>query len=310
MELKKVGHSPHVLHEDSTAGIMLDVIIALIPATLMGFVLFGPHAILLVFTTVAVAMLSEFLCCKALRRPSSLKDLSAVVTGLLLGLNLPPQLPVWMAAIGAATSIVVVKMMFGGIGQNFANPAIVGRIVLMVSFAKQMTTWMQPFVWFTKVDAVSTATPLATTGSEPDYLQLLLGLHGGCIGETCAALLLLGGIYLVIRRVITPTIPLCFIGTVFLLSEVFGRDPLAAILSGGLMLGAIFMATDYVTTPAGFLGQVIFGIGCGFFTVVIRLFATLPEGVSYSILLMNLLTPLIERVTVRKPFGWEARKNG
>ena len=310
MDKKLVNHSPHILSKTTTSGIMLDVLIALTPATLAGFVLFGPRAILIVAVSILSALVSEFVCCKVMKRPVSLGDLSAVVTGLLLALNLPSTLPIWMVALGSSVAIVVVKMMFGGIGSNFANPAMVGRIVLMVSFASYMTSWVAPFSWFTSVDAVTTATPLAAEAGSYTYLQLLLGLHGGCIGEGNAILLLLGGLYLVFRRVIKPYIPLSFILTVFLFSWALGLDPLYAILSGGVMLGAIFMATDYVTSPHNTLGGIIFGLGCGIFTVVIRQFGALPEGVSYSILLMNLLTPHIENLTRRKPFGWEARKNG
>ena len=311
MDKKLVNHSPHILSKTTTSGIMLDVLIALTPATLAGFVLFGPRAILLVAVSILSALVSEFVCCKIMKRPVSIGDLSAAVTGLLLALNLPSTLPIWMAAIGSAVAIVVVKMMFGGLGSNFANPAIVGRIVLMVSFTKYMTTsWVQPFSWFTGVDAITTATPLAAETGTYTYKQLLLGLHGGCIGEVSAILLILGGLYLVLKKVIKPYIPLSFILTVALFSWALGLDPLYAILSGGVMLGAIFMATDYVTSPHNALGGIIFGLGCGIFTVVIREFGGLPEGVSYSILLMNLLTPHIENLTRRKPFGWEARKNG
>lgn len=310
MDTKLVNHSPHILAKNTTSSIMLDVIIALTPATLAGFVIFGPRAILLVAVSVISAILSEYVCCKILKKPVSIRDLSAAVTGLLLALNLPSTLPIWMAALGSAIAIIVVKMFFGGLGHNFANPAIVGRIVLMTSYAKYMTEWVKPFSWFTNVDAVTTATPLAADAGSYTYKQLLLGLHGGCIGEVSSILLLLGGLYLIFRKVIKPYIPLSFILTVALFSLALGLDPIYAILSGGLMLGAIFMATDYVTSPSGTLGGIIFGIGCGILTVVIRQFGALPEGVSYSILTMNLLTPHIENLTRRKPFGWEARKNG
>ncbi len=309
MSIKTVSHSPHLLHKDSTSGIMLDVIIALIPAAIMGVIYFGPLAIAHIAVGIIAAVLAEFLAAKAMKKKCSLGNLSCVVTGLLLALNVPVEAPVWMTAIGSAVAIVIVKMMFGGLGQNFANPAIVGRIVLLVSFATAMTTFSEPFAWFEGAkDAVSSPTPLAT--HTYSYLDLFIGKHGGVIGETCAAALILGGLYLVIRRVITPTIPLSFIGTVFAFSIIFGIDPLYSILSGGVMLGAIFMATDYVTSPHNFLGKLIFGIGCGIITVVIREFGSLPEGVSYAILIMNLLTPHIEKLTLPKPFGWEAKKNG
>ncbi len=310
MELKMVQHSPHVLAKTTTSGIMLDVIFALLPATLVGIVYFGPRAIILIAASILSALVAEYVCCKILKKPNSLGNLSAVVTGLLLALNLPPTLPVWMAILGSAVAIVVVKMMFGGLGHNFANPAMVGRIVLMMSFANAMTIWEEPFSWLNPVDAVTTATPLASADGTYTYLQLVLGQHGGCIGETCALALVLGGVYLVARKVITPAIPVAFIGTVAAFSAILGIDPLVAILSGGVMLGAIFMATDYVTSPHNTLGKIVFGIGCGLLTVVIREFGALPEGVSYSILLMNLLVPHIEKLTRRKPFGWEAQKNG
>ena len=310
MSLKTVSHSPHLKGKETTSGIMLDVIIALLPAAVMGVIYFGPLALAQIATGVLTAVLAEYICCLASKKKCSVGNLSAVVTGLLLALNVPAGLPVWMTAIGAAVAIVVVKMMFGGLGQNFANPAIVGRIILLVSFATAMTTFSEPFAWFEGAkDAVSSATPLAKEGAY-SYLDLFLGKHPGVIGETCAAALLLGGIYLVIRRVITPTIPLSFIGAVAVFSLILGLDPLYAVLSGGVLLGAIFMATDYVTSPHNFLGKLIFGIGCGIITVVIRKFGSLPEGVSYAILLMNLLTPHIEKLTAPKPFGWEAKKNG
>ncbi len=310
MELKSVQHSPHMFSKTSTMGIMLDVIIALVPAVIVGIIFFGPRTIAVLAASVISAVVAEFICNKILKKPNSLSNLSAVVTGLLLGLNLPATLPLWMAALGSAIAIIVVKMLFGGLGHNFANPAMVGRIVLMMSFATAMTNWVEPFAWFKGVDAVASATPLAAGQGTYSYLQLFLGAHAGCIGETCAAALLLGGIYLVIRKVITPAIPVAFIGTVALFSFLLGADPLYSILSGGVMLGAIFMATDYVTSPSNALGQVIFGIGCGIITVVIRKFGALPEGVSYAILLMNLLAPHIEKLTRKKPFGWEAQKNG
>ena len=296
-----VSSSPHLRHEDSTRGIMLDVLIALVPAAVAGIVLFGPRAAAVLAVSIVSALLSEWICCKIRRIPNTLGDLSAVVTGLLLGMNLPAGLPLWMAAIGSGVAIVIVKQMFGGLGHNFANPAITGRIVLMVSFPPAMTTWIQPFQWMNKTDAVAAATPLA--GGEATLRELFLGLRGGCIGEVCAAALLVGGVYLVLRRVITPTAPLAFILTVGGMMWIFGENPLSQMMSGGLLLGAIFMATDYVTTPSSFKGRLIFGVGCGLITAVIRHFGSLPEGVSYSILLMNIVTPYINRLTAPKPFG-------
>ncbi|MGI6270660.1 MAG: RnfABCDGE type electron transport complex subunit D [Candidatus Howiella sp.] len=303
-----VSSSPHFRHRDTTASIMLDVLISLIPATLAGIVLFGPRAGLLILVCVASAVLAEYICCRILKKPNSTGDLSAAVTGLLLALCLPPSLPLWMGMLGSVIAIVIVKQLFGGLGQNFVNPAITGRIVLMVSFPTAMTTWDAPFAWLNSADAVTTATPLAG-GSTFTLQQLLLGYKGGCIGETYALALLLGGIYLVVRGVITPVIPVCFIGTTGLLMWAFGGDPLFHILTGGLLLGAIFMATDYVTSPSTTKGKVIYAIGCGAITAVIRQFGSLPEGVSYSILVMNIIVPYINRLCAPKPFGWEGAKD-
>ncbi len=295
-----VSSSPHLHSDFSTTGIMLDVIIALIPAAVYGTVIFGLKAALMIVVCIVSAVLSEFIWNKALKKQNSLGDLSAVVTGLLLALNLPSSLPVWMAALGSAIAIIVVKQMFGGIGHNFANPALTARIVLTVSFPAAMTRFLEPFT-----DTVSSATPLADSVGY-SVRELLFGMHGGSIGEISALMLTLGGIYLILRRVISPIIPVSFIGTVFVFSLIIGADPIKAILSGGLILGAFFMATDYVTSPTFKWGKLIFGIGCGVITVVIRNFAALPEGVSYAILVMNLLVPHINTLTGPKPFGWEA----
>ncbi len=308
MDKPVISQSPHLGSVDSSRGIMLDVIIALCPAAIAGIVLFGWQAALVIVTCIASAVLSEYLTGRILKRDPSVKDLSAVVTGLLLGLNLPPAIPLWIAALGSAVAIVVVKMLFGGIGQNFANPAITARIVLMVSFPSLMTTWSEPYAWLNGTySAVSGATPLVDA-SGYTLKELFFGVTPGCIGETCALLLLVGGLYLVLRRVISPIIPVAFITTVGIFSWIFGGDPLTAVLSGGVMLGAIFMATDYVTSPLTDSGKLIFGIGCGLITFLIRQFGSLPEGVSFSILLMNILTPHINRLTMPKPLGWEAAK--
>lgn len=297
-----VTSSPHIKHFDTTTGIMLDVIIALLPACIYGCVIFGWSAVLVLLTTVASAVLSEFIWNKLLKKENSLWDLSAIVTGLLLGMNLPSTIPLWMAAIGSAVAIIVVKQMFGGIGHNFANPAITARIVLLVSFPAAMTDFVSP------IDGVTSATPLTYLAGDlslaPSAKQLFFGMHGGCIGETSAFLLIIGGLYLMIRRVISPIIPVCFVGTVAILSAIFKMDLAISLLGGGLMLGAIFMATDYTTSPTTKWGKLIFGIGCGIITFVIRKFAALPEGVSYSILIMNILVPYINRATLKKPFGY------
>ena len=243
-----------------------------------------------------------------MKRPQTIGDLSAVVTGILLAFNYPVGLPLWIAAIGGVVAIVMVKQMFGGLGHNFANPAITARIILMTSFALRMTTWVAPFAWRGTVDATSTATPLAlmasgNTEALPTYLQMFLGERAGTLGETCIVALLIGGIYMVAKKVISPIIPVCYIATVFVFSAILGQDPVMQILSGGLFLGAIFMATDYVTSPITNKGKVIYAIGCGLITVMIRVFGSLPEGVSFSILLMNILTPHIENLTTPKSFG-------
>lgn len=326
MSLKQkltVSASPHVRSAETTTGIMLDVIIALIPALAASVWLFGPRTLLITATTVLTCMLSEFLSRKIMKRPSTLGDLSAIVTGILLAFNLPATIPLWVAAIGSVVAIVVVKQFFGGIGQNFVNPALVGRIVLMASFPTMMSTWVQPFAW-RGVQAVTTASPLASISSMftagdvsasafsthtalPSLWQMFIGQRQGCLGEVCALALLLGFLYLLIRRVISPAIPLTYIGTVAAIMLIAGKGSLSfvayEILGGGLLLGAIFMATDYTTSPINFKGKLIYGVGCGILTALIRLFGSLPEGVSFSIIIMNILVPHIERLTTPKPFG-------
>lgn len=306
-----VSSSPHMRQGGSTRRIMRDVILALLPAVIASVVLFGPRSLLVIGVCIPCAVFFEFISRKIMKRDNTIGDLSAVVTGLLLALNLPSGIPLLIAAFGSLVAIVVVKQMFGGIGQNFVNPALAARIVLLVSFPVQMTTWPAAFSYTQQVDAITSATPLANNanGIATPYFDLFMGTTGGCLGETCALALLLGGIYLVIRKVITPTIPLCFIGSVFLLSWLLGQDPVFHILSGGVLLGAIFMATDYTTSPITFAGKILFGIGCGVITVLIRLYANLPEGVSFAIILMNILVPLIERLTFPKPFGEEKKKH-
>lgn len=304
MQKLKISSSPHIFHMDTAAGIMLDVIIALLPATVCGIFYFGFHSLLVVAVSVASAVASEYIWCKVVKKQPTLRDLSAVVTGLLLALSLPPELPLLMVAMGSAFAIIIVKQMFGGLGHNFANPAITARIALLLSFPGAMTTFTVPLS-----DTVSSATPLSGVQEVPTGLtQLFFGNYPGCIGETSSLLLLTGGIYLILRRVITPEIPLTFMlsaaGTAWLL----GDDPLRTVLTGGLMLGAIFMATDYTTSPSTLWGKIFFGIGCGVITVIIRHFGDMPEGVSFAILLMNILTPHIERITTVKPFGSKSKR--
>lgn len=295
-KLLKVTSSPHIRHEDSTRGIMADVIIALLPAAIYGCILFGWRAIAILAVTIATAVASEAVWNIALHKNQTIGDFSAVLTGLLLGMNLSSETPIWIAAIGSVVAIIVVKQMFGGLGFNFANPAMTARIVLLVSFAGRMSNYVSP------IDAVSSATPLAREATFT-LKQLFFGMHGGAIGETSAFLLIIGGIYLMLRRVIKPIIPVAFIGTVAVCSLIAKQDLALSVFGGGLVLGAIFMATDYTTSPTTNLGKLIFGIGCGLITFVIRHFGSLPEGVSYAILLMNILTPHINKLTLSKPFG-------
>ena len=295
--------SPHIKSGVTTQKIMLSVIIALLPALFASVWIFGLRALIMTVICCTSCVIFEWACRKIMKRSNTISDLSAVVTGMLLAFNLPVTLPFYMAIIGCFVAIVIVKQFFGGIGQNFANPAITARIFLLLSFSGTMTAAVFP----QNADVVSGATPLGVLsgqeGTLPTYLDLFLGKCGGALGETCALALLVGGIYLVIRGVITWHTPVIFIATVFLFSLVLGQDPVAEILSGGLFIGAIFMATDYATTPNTAWGKVIFGVGCGLITVLIRVFGSYPEGVSFSILLMNILTPYIERWTRTKPFG-------
>ena len=316
-----VTESPHTRSGSSAPEIMLDVIIALIPALIAGVIVFGYRAAVLAIVCVASCVFFEWLWCKIVKKPVTIGDFSAAVTGLLLALNLPVVLPYWMAIIGSLFAIVVVKQFFGGLGHNFMNPALAARAFLLTSWAQAMTTWVEPFSklsFFNNADAVTSATPLEViktgSGELPGYLDLFLGNVGGCIGEVSALAILIGAAYLLWRRVITVKIPLIYIATVAVLTFVFGGDgwftgdALYHVLSGGLLLGAFFMATDYVTTPYTPKGQVIFALGCGILTAVIRLWGGYPEGVSYSILLMNVASPLIDKLTVPKRFGFVKEK--
>lgn len=313
-----VSSSPHVKAKETVSSIMLDVIIALLPASFAGVYFFGWRALAVILTSVAACVLSEYLYEKALKKPISVRDLSAVVTGLLLALNVPVTIPLWMLVIGAVFAIVIVKQLYGGLGKNFINPALAARCFMVVSWAGAMTAFVNPLC----VDAVSSATPLAvikgvSEGKLPSLWEAFIGAKAGCIGETSGAMLLLGCLYLLIKRVIDFRIPLFYVGTFAVLIYLFGNNntefsqgyfTLLHILTGGLLLGAIFMATDYVTTPTTHFGRIIFGIGCGFLTFAIRKFGSYTEGVSFAILLMNLVSPIIERFTVVKPFG-EVKKN-
>ena len=296
--------SPHIHSGRSTMGIMRDVILSLCPAAIAGVIIFGLRALLVMAVCVSSCIILEALFNLIVKKEQTIGDLSAAVTGLLLALNLPANIPIWQCIVGSLFAIVIVKGLFGGIGCNLVNPAITARVFMLISFGS-MTTQAFPTI----VDTVSSATPLAQmmAGENIRLSDLFLGITGGAIGETCALALLLGFLYLLVRRVITWHIPVSFIGSVFLLSFFAeGMDlmkALAMILSGGLLLGAIFMATDYVTSPPTPLGKIIFGLGAGILTFLIRYFGIYPEGVSFAILLMNILNPYIEALTARRVFG-------
>ena len=295
-----VSSAPHVVSPVNTSRIMLDVLIALVPAVAMATFVFGMRALLLTAVCAASCVFFEYAVEKILKRDVTISDLSAAVTGVILSLNLPANLPFWMACVGSFIAIVLVKQLFGGMGQNFANPAITARVALFVGFASAMTNFPLPVAQQT-ADAITGATPLAlfAKGLEvPSNGAMFFGTIGGSMGETSALALLIGGAYLLFKKVIEPTIPACFIGTVAVMAILTGNDPIFHVCAGGVMLCAIFMATDYVTSPITTKGKVIFGIGCGLLTMIIRLFASYPEGVSFAILIMNILTPHIDNLTI------------
>ena len=305
MEKLITSASPHIHSGASTRRIMLDVIIALLPAAIASEVIFGMRANVILLTCIVSAVLAEALFNLITRRKQTVGDLSAVVTGLLLGLNLSTNVPVWQCVIGSVFAVVVVKALFGGLGRNFANPAITARVFMLIAFSS-VAGGAMPAV----VELEASATPLeqlANGASQlPSLLDMFIGTYGGAIGETCTAALLLGFVYLLIRKVIRWHIPVVFIGTVFVCSLIASGDveyALYQILGGGLFLGAIFMATDYVSSPITTKGKVVFALGCGLITFIIRYFCAYPEGVSFSILIMNLLVPYIERFTGNKPLG-------
>ena len=305
-----LSSSPHIHTRDSSRRIMLDVIIALLPAAIAGVIIFGAKALGVIAACVITAVVSEALFNLIVHKQQTVGDLSAVVTGLLLALNLSTNVAIWQCVVGTVFAIVVVKCLFGGIGKNFANPAITGRVFMLLAFSS-VAGVANP----TAVELVSSATPLEllAQGAEdaPGLMELFLGLHGGAIGETCCLALLLGFAWLLFRRVIKWHVPVIFIGTVFVLYLVFTGSfqmALAEILAGGLFIGAIFMATDYVTSPITRKGKIVFALGCGLVTFIIRYFCAYPEGVSFSILAMNILTPYIEKFTANTPLG--GSKNG
>ena len=304
-----MSSSPHLHTSTTITKIMLDVIIALAPAAVLGVFFFGFYAALVIAVAVASAVVSEWVFDKITKKRNTTGDLSAVVTGLLIALNMPPRIPLWMVVIGSAFAIIIVKQMFGGLGKNFVNPALAARCFMLIAWTGAMTTFHEPLA-----DAVSSATPLAimkdgAAGSLPTLMQCFLGFKSGTIGEVSAIALIVGFAYLLIKRVVSVKIPAAYLLSFALLTFFFGKNAMDAgylayqLLTGGLLLGAFFMATDYTTTPTTSKGMIIFGIGCGVLTFLIRRFGGYPEGVSFSILLMNLASPLIERFTVPKSFG-------
>jgi len=306
-----VTAAPHITSPDSTQKIMQRVCIALVPTLIASVIIFGIQALILTVVTVAACVLFEYGYCKMMGREVPVGDFSAAVTGMLLAFNLPATLPWWMGVVGAFIAIVIVKQLFGGLGYNFANPAIVGRIALAMGFASKMASYPKPA---SAIDAFASATPLAAQGAvqggAQTYLTLLMGTHGGVLGETCALTILIGGIYLIATKVISPIIPVTYLGTVAVLSLVAGKDPIYQLLSGGLMLGAFFMATDYVTSPTTNKGKLVFGLGLGIVTCAIRFLGTMNEGVSFAILLMNLLVPYIDVLTRQDLLGVAKVKKG
>ena len=325
MEKLIVSTSPHIHTKETTQSIMRDVLIALAPATIAAIVLFGLKALLNVVLCVGASMLSEFLFNVITKKKQTVLDLSSAVTGLLLALNLSTAANAWHCIVGSVFAIIVVKCLFGGIGCNFANPAITARIFLMLSFASigggvdtiYRINAAKEAAAAAGVDFTASATPMeiinnGATGTLPSLLDMLIGNRGGAIGETCAIALILGGIYLVVRKVINWHTPVIFIATVFVISLIVKQDitlALYEILGGGLLIGAIFMATDYSTTPINKYGKMVFAFGCGLITCLIRFLGAYPEGVSFAILLMNILAPYIEKLCTPKAFGKAGQKN-
>ena len=307
MENLLVTSSPHIRSTRTVKSIMADVVFALVPATALGVYYYGMHAALLVAVTIISAMIAEAAVQMIRKQPVTLHDLSAVVTGLLLALNLPPSVPLWIGVIGAVFAIVIVKQLFGGLGQNFMNPAMAARVFLVISYPKVMSVFFEPLT-----HAVSSATPMALIkagelSALPGMMDAFIGKTAGTIGETSSAALLLGGIYLLVRQVINWEIPVAYIGTTFVLTFLLGGMDvgfsLYSILSGGLLLGGIYMLTDYSSSPISKQGKIVYAFGAGLLTVIIRLYGGYPEGVMFSILLMNVCTPMIERYAAPKVFG-------
>ena len=313
MEKLIVSSSPHIHTKVTTQSIMRDVLIALSPATVAGIVLFGWKALLTICVCVATAVLSEFVFNLIVKKKQTVSDLSAAVTGLLLALIIPTTANVWHCIVGSVFAIIVVKCLFGGIGCNFANPAVTARVMLLIAFAGSIGGGVSTNF----ADITASATPLEVIKMEknevlPSLIDMLLGNRGGAIGETCAIALILGGVYLIVRKVIHWHTPVIYIGTVFVLSLIIEQNFTAAlyqVLGGGLLIAAFFMITDYVTTPINTLGKMVFAFGCGVITVLIRFFGSYPEGVSFAILIMNIVSPYIEKLCAGKPLGKAGKKN-
>ena len=305
-KLFNVSSSPHVRDRITTQNLMFDVVIAMIPASVYGVWQFGFNALLVLIATVVACVLSEYVYEKLMKKPITITDGSAVVTGMILALNMPPEIPVWIPMLGGVFAIIVVKQLYGGLGQNFMNPALAARCFLLISFAGFMNDFSAASIGF---DSVSGATPLAQlrAGQEVDLAALVIGRIPGTIGEVSVIALLIGAVYMIVRKVISPRIPLIYIGTVAVFIFVFGgfdvTYTLSEICAGGLIFGAFFMATDYVTSPLTVKGQVVYGIILGVLTGTFRLWGASPEGVSYAIILSNLLVPLIEKATLPTAFG-------
>ena len=308
-KLFNVSSSPHVRNKITTQSIMFDVAIAMIPASVYGVWQFGMHALLVLIATVVACVLSEYVYEKLMKKPITISDGSAVVTGMILALNMPPQIPLWMPCLGGVFAIIVVKQLYGGLGQNWMNPALAARCFLLISFAGKMTTFTEPFS-----DAVASATPLAQlkAGETVDVMAMFVGRIPGTIGEVSVIALLIGAAYLVWRRVISLRIPLTYIATVAVFAAIYSGFDMyyvaAHICGGGLIFGAFFMATDYVTSPITPKGQYVFGICLGLLTALFRIFGGSAEGVSYAIIFCNILTPLIEKYTLLTAFGKKGGK--
>ena len=310
-KLLNVSSSPHVRNKITTQNLMFDVAIAMIPASVYGVWQFGMHALLVLIATVVSCVLSEYVYEKLMKKPITVSDGSAVVTGMILALNMPPEIPVWIPFLGGIFAIIVVKQLYGGLGQNFMNPALAARCFLLISFAGFMNNFSSAKLGF---DSMSGATPLAAmrAGNDVDLMSLLVGRVPGTIGEVSVIALLIGAVYMIARKVISPRIPLIYIGTVAVFILLFGGFDITyvakEVCAGGLIFGAFFMATDYVTSPLSKTGQVVYGLFLGILTGIFRLWGASPEGVSYAIILGNLFVPLIEKVTLPKAFGKGAKK--